>query len=45
MTSIIIDKRYCGSSELRERRICLRPAGPAHSRRRGGNAARTASPG
>src|SRR6266850_254955 len=33
------------SSELRERRICLRPAGPAHSRRRGGDAARAASPG
>jgi len=31
MTSVIIDKRYCGPPKLRERRICLRPAGPAHS--------------
>jgi len=36
MTSIIIDKRYCGPPNSRERRICLRPAGPVHSRRRGG---------
>ena len=44
MTSDHHQQALSRAAELRQWRLCLWPAGPAHCRRRGGHAARTASP-